>query len=64
MTPTSQANLLHLGTQGWVKLQREHLMAGEACTPKSHYHLKLITVLYHWSLGREARWIMTEEVRG
>ena len=39
-------------------------MAGEACVPKGHYHLKLITVLYHCSLGREARWIMTEEVRG
>lgn len=24
------------------------------------YHLVLITISYHWSLGGEAKWIMTE----
>lgn len=31
-------------------------MAGEALLPKSHYHLKFISVFYHWSLGGETRW--------
>lgn len=39
-------------------------MAGNICVAKGYYHLMLITISYHWSLGGEAKWIMTEKVRG
>ena len=38
-------------------------MSGNIFVPKGYYHLILITILYHWSLGGEAKWIMTEKVR-